>query len=88
MQELCGSAQGTSLSILYIWGFELVSIYSHYIYCVHSALSELGSSGLQNSEVLSSPAVLPKSESSGFANPEVLGSADSEFNPLHLSENL
>ena len=65
--------------------FELVSIYLHYIYLSHSALCVLGSFDLQNPKVLSSPAVLPKS---GFANPKVSDLIDSEFNMLHLSENL
>ena len=68
--------------------FELVSIYLHYIYLSHSALCVLESYELQNPKVLSIPAVLVKSGSSGVANPEVSGSADSEFNPLLLSENL
>ena len=68
--------------------FELVSIYSHYIYLSHFALCVLGSSELQNPEVLSIPTVLVKSGSSGVANPEVLGLVDSEFNLLFLSENL
>ena len=43
---------------------------------------------LQNPKVLSIPAVLVKSGSFEFANSEVPGLADSELNPLHLSENL
>ena len=84
MQEHCELVQGASLSALHL-GFKLISLYSHCIYLNHSALCVLGSSDLQNLEVLSSPAVLPKS---GFANPEVSSLADSEFNPLHLSEIL
>ena len=67
VQDLRESAQGTSLSRLYNWGLNLHSFISTTL-CVHSVLSELGSSGL--------------------TNPEVPGLADSEFNPLHLSENL
>ena len=87
MQEHCELVQGASLSALHL-GFKLISLYSHCIYLSHSALCVLGSSELQNLKVLSIPAVLVKSGSSGFANPEVPGLADSEFNPLLLSENL
>ena len=84
MQEHCELVQGASLSALHL-GFKLISLYSHCIYLSHSALCVLGSFDLQNPKVLSSPAVLPKS---GFANPKVSDLVDSEFNLLHLSENL
>ena len=88
VHDLCKPALEASLSGLCNWGLNLHSIYSHCIYLVYSALCVLRSSELQNPEVLSLPAVLVKSGSSGVANPEVLGLVDSEFNLLFLSENL
>ena len=56
VQDLREPAQGTSLSRLYNWGLNLHSFISTTL-CVHSVLSELGSSGLTNPEVPSSPTV-------------------------------
>ena len=58
VQDLREPAQGTSLSRLYNWGLNLHSFISTTL-CVHSVLSELGSSGLQTRKfrvhLLSSP---------------------------------
>ena len=56
VQDLREPAQGTSLSRLYNWGLNLHSFISTTL-CVHSILSELGSSELINLEVPSSPTV-------------------------------
>ena len=80
MQELCEPAQGASLNILYIWGLNLYQ-FTCTIFILVTLLCVY-------SEVLSIPAVLVKSGRFGFVRPEVPDLADSEFNPLYLSENL
>ena len=87
VQDLRESAQGTSLSRLYNWGFDLLSFLALILLC--SLCSEL-TRKFRIDKPGSSEFTYCLAQIRKFRiwNPKVPGLADSEFNPLYLSENL